>query len=397
MVEISGNTSNAIPTGATGSFVFPNLAMNNEYVVTPSKDMNPLNGVSTFDLVLLTQHILGTNVLDSPYEMIAADINNDGKVSTADIIQGRRLILFVITDFPANTSWRFIDANYVFPDPTNPWAEAFPEVIDITSLSQDELAANFTAIKVGDVNGNAIPNSLLGSEERNTVGDLVFSVEDAEMKAGEVYTVDFLAKDFNKVAGYQFSLNFDNTTVEFAGIEAGELNVTEGNFGLDLLNEGVITSSFNTSDAVSAKDDAVLFSINFTATSNGMLSETIKLSSRYTRAEAYTSDLELMDVAIEFNTLEGTILAGNNFELYQNTPNPFNNSTEIGFNLPEAATATLRVYDVAGRALKVIKGDFAKGYNQITLNAADLKGAGVMYYRLDTPNNTATMKMMIIE
>ena len=28
MVEISGNTSNAIPTGATGSFVFPNLAMN---------------------------------------------------------------------------------------------------------------------------------------------------------------------------------------------------------------------------------------------------------------------------------------------------------------------------------------------------------------------------------
>ena len=397
MVEISGNTSDAIPTGATGSFVFPNLAMSNDYTVSASKDMNPLNGLSTFDLVLMTQHILGTNELDSPYKMIAADINNDGKITTFDIIMGRQLILYVITDFPANTSWRFIDSKYEFPNPNNPWAEAFPEVIDITSLSQDELAANFTAVKIGDVNGNAIPNSLLGAEERNTVGDLVLSVDDVEMKAGEVYTVDFLAKDFNKIAGYQFSLNFDNTTAEFAGIEAGELNVTEGNFGLSLLNEGVITTSFNTSDAVSAKDDAVLFSINFTATSNGMLSETIKTSSRYTKAEAYNSDLELMDVVIEFNTTEGSVLAGANFELYQNTPNPFNSTTEIGFNLPEAASATLRVYDVAGRTLKVVEGDFAKGFNQITLNAADLKGAGVMYYRLDTPNNTATMKMMIIE
>jgi len=250
---------------------------------------------------------------------------------------------------------------------------------------------------VGDVNGNAIPNSLLGSEERNTVGELVFTVEDTEMKAGEVYTVDFLAKDFNKVAGYQFSLNFDNTTVEFAGIKAGDLAVTEANFGLSLLNEGVITSSFNTANGVNAKEDAVLFSINFTAISNGMLSETIRLSSRYTRSEAYNSDLELMDVAIEFNTNEGTILAGTNFKLYQNTPNPFNNTTEIGFNLPEAASATLRVYDVAGRALKVIEGDFARGYNQITLDAAELNTSGVLYYRLDTPNNTATMKMMIIE
>jgi hypothetical protein len=71
-----------------------------------------------------------------------------------------------------------------------------------------------------------------------------------------------------------------------------------------------------------------------------------------------------MEVALRF---DGKTIAGVGFELYQNQPNPFVNKTFVGFNLPEAAAATLTVYDETGRAVFTQKGDFAKGYNAISL------------------------------
>jgi hypothetical protein len=53
--------------------------------------------------------------------------------------------------------------------------------------------------------------------------------------------------------------------------------------------------------------------------------------------------------------------------------------TQIGFNLPEASEVTLTINDVSGRTLKVIRGEFAKGYNIVNVN--DLP-SGVMYYTL---------------
>jgi hypothetical protein len=101
--------------------------MGTDITITPHLDENPLNGVTTFDLVLITKHILGIQLLDSPYKMIAADVNNSSTITTADMIQLRKLILGIYDDFPNNTSWRFVDADYVFPDPTNPWLQEFPD------------------------------------------------------------------------------------------------------------------------------------------------------------------------------------------------------------------------------------------------------------------------------
>jgi len=83
--------------------------------------------------------------------------------------------------------------------------------------------------------------------------------------------------------------------------------------------------------------------------------------------------------------------------LSQNRPNPFRNETVIEFELPEATTATLTIYDVAGRILKTIKGDYSKGVNMETINSSDLNATGVMYYQLDTPTQSATMKMIVIK
>ena len=43
------------------------------------------------------------------------------------------------------------------------------------------------------------------------------------------------------------------------------------------------------------------------------------------------------------------------------------------------------------------EGDFVKGYNEINLGKHEFKGAGVLYYELETPSHTATRKMLRIE
>ena len=103
-----------------------------------------------------------------------------------------------------------------------------------------------------------------------------------------------------------------------------------------------------------------------------------------------------MNINLAFNTAEGTTVAGG-FALEQNQPNPFSTSTVIAFNMPTAATATLTVYNVSGKVLKVVSGEFAAGKNQITLNKDELTGSGMLYYQLDTPTDSATKKMIIID
>jgi len=85
------------------------------------------------------------------------------------------------------------------------------------------------------------------------------------------------------------------------------------------------------------------------------------------------------------------------FELYQNRPNPFNGVTWIGFYLPEATVATLRILDETGRLVYMRHAEFDKGEQYITLTADELGATGVMYYELTTPTNRAVKKMVRVE
>ena len=83
--------------------------------------------------------------------------------------------------------------------------------------------------------------------------------------------------------------------------------------------------------------------------------------------------------------------------MYPNTPNPFKGETVFGFSLPEAASATLTVTDVTVKVLRIIKGEYARGYHEINLNSAQLPATGVLYYTLKTGDYTATRKMVILQ
>jgi len=376
-IKVNGSTKSA--TDAQGFFKML-MELKKSYEIKPEKLIEIRNGVTTADLVAINKHILTVEELKTPYKRIAADINNDGKISTADMVELRKIILYINDNFSNNTSWKMVDKSYVFQTAT-PEKEAYPLKVQISPL-QGASVANFVGVKIGDVNGTAKANTIIGDATDRSAGTLVFDVQDAAMKAGETRTVEFKAQDIANINAYQFTMNFDREALEVVSV--GGLN--ENNFGLSLLNNGAITLS---NDAAAA--DQVI-AITFKAKQTVQLSNVLSVGSNYTAAEAYTVNGDKYDVALSFN---GTI-AGN-FQLLQNQPNPFNGKTVIGFVLPEATTATMTIFDATGRTLKVVKGEYAKGYNEVVVEKSELNTVGILSYRLTTDKHSATKQMIITE
>jgi hypothetical protein len=418
-VRLSGDRETTLTTSVDGFYMFNALEAGSDYTVTPIKDDDYINGVSTFDLVLITKHILGTGRFANPYQMIAADANRSRRITALDLIQLRKLILSITKTLNNNTSWRFIPASYRFPAGDDPWAEEFPEVMNFNDLQNGVATGDFIAIKTGDVNNSAIPNTL-AAQERTTAGVFPVLVDDQKVQRGKEYRVAFRAPDLEAIQGYQFTLRHEG--LELVDIEYGVAKA--GHFGE--VEDGVLTTSWNvssseaeafsseaepfsseaeprTSGASKSGDfddhaavDHLLFTLVVRATVGGRLSELLSVNSRYTAAEAYNNADEQLAVALVFDTGASPSAA---VDLYQNVPNPFREETVIGFTLPEAAEATLKVHDLNGRVLKLIRNQYGAGAQQIRLGRGDLgpTNAAILYYTLETDGFTATRKMVLVD
>ena len=142
-------------TSSTNSFYYYVQRGAPYHLITPSKTSDPLNGVSTFDLIQIQRHILNIKTFDSPYQYIAADINRSRTITTLDLIQLRKVILGIDANFANNSSWRFINIDHIFQNPTNPLNEYLPETIRLGPIYGIR-NVEFIGIKIGDLNGSAV-------------------------------------------------------------------------------------------------------------------------------------------------------------------------------------------------------------------------------------------------
>ncbi len=393
-IDLTGNGNNMSmqTTGNSGAVSFGTIPTVGQYTVTPQKDINPLNGVSTYDLLLIQKHLLAIKTIGSPYRLIAADVNNNCTISISDIIELRKMILAPGTLFANNTSWRFVEAGYAFPNPNKPCN--FMEMKGFNGLQLGMNTASFIGVKTGDVSGDAQPNSLLGVESRNTVGSLEFAVDERSFVAGEIVTFEVKAGNFQDIQGYQYTIGLDPEVLQFVGVEATWTDLSSTNFGQSRTAQGVITTSWNGSEPITLGRDEVLYRITVKTRTSGRLSEAITLNSKVTRAEAYDRTEELLDVHFRF---DNGVIAGGDFALYQNEPNPFGDLTRIGFHLPGSGSAVLTVHDITGKVVHRAEGDFNQGYNEFILRAAEVSAQGMLYYTVQSGEHMATKRMIMQE
>lgn len=393
LVKISCTDQNAFTTDVTGAYQYENLPANSSYVVSPEKNINLLNGVSTFDLFKINSHVLAEEILDSPYKIIAADVNNSGSVSGFDIIQLRKVILGLNTEFPNNNSWRFIPADFEFPDPTNPLGTLFPESVTI-DLAQDATNTHFIGIKIGDVNENVRQGELLRPEDRNQA---IFQLqtEDKYLQKGEVYDLTISSEDLKDILGFQFTMTWDKEQLEVLDIQARtHPSFNTDNLGLNFLNQGILTASWFDNRMESPSNSSDLFTLKLRAKTAMQLSDILNINSSITQQEAYRQqggNPTLENVNLDFSPVAET----DKLLVHQVSPNPFQGSTTLHFSLPTTELVTLTVFDATGRMLSTYQHEFEAGQQQFQIDEKDLKGyQGVLFYQLRSGNEMVSGKVL---
>ena len=385
--KLNNSSAKAATTNASGNYTFNNIVMGSSYHVRPERNDDPMNGISTKDLVLIQAHLLGKRPFNSPYEYIAADVNNNQGVAASDITELRRLILGKYVDFRNDQqSWRFVASHYQFSD----WQSPFPfqEQISIYDLNKSSMENDFVSIKIGDLDATAT-TGLKGNGTRGNDGELVLSVDDYAFAANEEIRVPVTARGMDAILGLQFTLNFNAQALELINVESGALTMTKESYHV---NEGQMTLSWFDIDQMELEED-VIFTLVFNARATGSIAGSLEISSDLTLAEAFSELDDSYNVRLNVNGSDDVTV----FELDQNIPNPFSSTTIIGFNLPQDEDVSLTVFDLTGRVHKVVSGHFEKGRHQLELNGNELLFEGVLYYQLTAGSYTATRKMLLLK
>lgn len=129
----------------------------------------------------------------------------------------------------------------------------------------------------------------------------------------------------------------------------------------------------------------------------------IKLAQTGKKGEVYSGSIYLDNLRVSYpnKTVVSTEDEGKNLPsditLEPNFPNPFNPSTKITFQLPNAGNTALEVYDVAGRKVSTLVNQrLNAGSHTYTFDASGL-ASGVYLYRLEAAGSVLSRKMVLIK
>jgi len=379
-------------TDNDGAYAFQDVPAGNSFRIRASLDDEHRQGVTTLDIILIQKHILGLQYLDDPYKLIAADVSNSGSISGLDLIQIRKLILGLNKTFPKNSSWRFVDASYEFPDPSKPWG--FQETVDFDIPNSDINDADLIAVKIGDVN-----NSYQGSQKGNLShrsSSYPLEIDDYDFKTGEHVDVTIRVEEGADIEGFQMSLDYDPDKLRFMSMGKCGIELREKHWQLDEV-EGRIYISYDKIAGLGLDLGQCFQNIKFQALGEGQLSDGIKLNKGAILPEIYLKSGEVRFLDLRFSdehrSQESDPAA---FVLKQNKPNPFLDLTRIDFVLPSDEEVEFTVFDLSGRKIISQQGEYSRGRHQLLIRKQDLPKSGVYYYQVRAGNYEETKRLVFI-
>jgi len=413
-VSISGNVNtemgsavNTVTLTATGTSTSTDLTdINGNYsltfnsgedvTLTPSKsnDITTNNGITTLDILLIRRHVLNIALLNSPYKIIAADVNGSNSVTTADILFVRSVILQINQTFPNGRLWAFTPDDYVFAAPQNPFP--FPNNRIYNNLSADMTGQDFIGMKLGDVNNDWNPNVAKAA----AVGSVQFAIDEYTVMRGDEIRIPVRIKDFRNITGYQFTLSWNPEVLEFLDVKDKAL---ETHYGTMRIADGFLTTSWNDdlTRAITLRDDETVFELRFKVIGETGSFSPIVIGSELTASEAYNENLDMLNIVhtkgmVKVGDVSTVVNLQSKICSLSVQPNPFSHSTQIFAVLPDDAAATISIYDILGKLVKQMSLKLHAGENKIEWKGDDDSGnslnKGLYLIRMTTGNYSAGVK-----
>lgn len=368
-------------TDTLGAYRYQQAQLGGTYELRPFRDGDDLNGINASDMTRLNNHLLGRDPFTSPFQLIAADLNNSGTVDSDDLTILLKIMLGVTTSLEETPSWRFVDAAYTFPNTENPWEEAFPESIQINSILSNQDSLEFYAIKMGDLNFSAAldPNSF--DQRGNETVTLLTQV--ADIRAGETFTVNISGEQPGMLGG-QLSFSYDPGLIEPVELVSDFPSFMEVDADLGLIKLALLPNR-------TLEESTDWFSLRFESKYTGKLERALQLDLN-SNNELIGQDYASYPVHLQFETA-----SPENWLIRANYPNPFHEVTYFDLNLPKSGQFSLEVFNMAGQSVFTQSQQLGAGQHQIPVKAESLKGEGLLWYRIQLDGEVKSGKMILLD
>lgn len=338
------NSDNAVVATSTtdlnGSYIFPAVPFGS-YSVSASSSIIP-GGSNMADAQKIRHHLEGNNLLD-PIEQLAADVVFPAGIGWEDY--------FAIIDW-------FMQGN---PPVTNPWVF---EPINVEHNGTKTNVPTMGGSSSGDVNGTFVPTT------RNLV-ELQVSYTDKPVS--ENFSIEIYASDIAKASAMGLEILYPESLVEINTV-SGQVNATITRTGNGKLRISWISQTGQEVQLNPGKPVIVL---------EGNTTEKYKGEEiRFNLGNAsHFSNVDGEEIETRYSL---PVLKNSGDYLGINYPNPFFTTTRIDYVIPSDGRATLSLYNMEGKLVRVIADGFMKaGMYNVSFDARELQ-PGIYFYSLKT-------------
>ncbi|MEM7374106.1 MAG: FlgD immunoglobulin-like domain containing protein [Bacteroidota bacterium] len=397
--SLSGFNGNQIQTDPAFSFLI-HIGSQQEIGAFKNNDTDRSNGVDVADLLLLTREMMGSQVLSTPYQRIAANVDHDSDLDSEDMDFSKALILdeapgffHPVSPMTQDYLWSFVPSDFVFANPVQPFA------FDTSYVYSAAMAANqqdFIGIRLGDVN-NSWNQDLLPA-----LDSLSFLFEEANVPQNQLFEVPVRVENFSSVAGFQFTLQWDPAVLRYNHAWDDMLDV---DLGLKGIQDGNLTVLWTDPNAlgVDLMDSSLIFTLEFEAIGMPASQSGITITSSRTRARGYDAALDLLGIQSQgaqivvddpIIGIEDEWARKYQFEV---RPNPFEGQTRLQFSLPQAEEVQISILNELGQMIWSKEGRYEQGIHHLMWNGHNRSGQevaeGIYFVKLESEGFHKSLKV----
>ncbi|MGF1636106.1 MAG: T9SS type A sorting domain-containing protein [Cyclobacteriaceae bacterium] len=378
--KLVGNEDQTLITDSVGAF---NFMVDSDQTYVLEVDNTSVNlpiDLDVSDVFLLRKHLLKQKELLNPYALISADFNQSGYLSTMDVAEMQSTILGIPGFKPL--SWKVVPKQEL--DSSDPFNYMTNMQIDPESDRSD---FSWLALPLGKI-------SAFTSYANGKVGQTNWEwYSKFEYLPGGIVRAHIHSSEIRNIAAYQFSLAWNKEDLEF-------LKFTTSYEGLHInsafVDNGAVSALWVSEqlEGVDIGNEDLMFTLEFKRLNSNSI-PFISLSDTLTKSISYNNDIE--PVQINLNKIANEIVT--KYVLEQNYPNPFEEETNIRFELPNDEEVTLSVFSSTGLLLYRNKEFRNKGVHVIELNKKDFNShtfpGGLYIYKVETAKFVGSKKMII--
>jgi peroxiredoxin len=332
-----------------GSYDLSEVAslQNNTYTLKPYKSGN-VHGLTTYDLVLISKHILGLEPFLCPWQLVAADVNCTSSITTFDIVTARQVILGIRDSFPCG-AWRFMP--------------------DSATLSNGA-CKDFVGVQLGDVNAIICEDGLVAehADERAPMQKLYF--QDKFLLPGETANLELFLGENIQLDGFQFSLNFTHKHLKMKEVYSSSLQNFDAE-SFHLHEQGLSVSWVQPNGQMLASNTPVL-TLELLAPQGGRLSELLRWSADLA-PEVYDSKGTIRPLQLTALPAESSFLV---------VPNPAKERFTLHVQAAQTGDYWVQIMDVRGQTVLTKSFATAMGSNRLDIEMP-AQSAGLYFINLN--------------